>query len=102
MLYLLKTKIKYSIESAEFEELCIQVAQGQSENKKWVWKIWGHNPEKKTVEIISLMDNEEDLKNGIEFIEYMKELYGFVIENVTHEEFKVMKEPSRITNAPLS
>jgi len=100
MLYLLKTRIKYTIKSEEFMEICTQVALGQ-DNEQWIWKIWGHNPEDKIVEITYLLDNKEDMQKGIDFIESMGELYHFVVESVTHEEFIVMEEPSVLTHAPL-
>jgi hypothetical protein len=41
------------------------------------------------------------LRKGIEFIESMGSLYSFIVDYVDHEEFHVMEEASRLTNAPL-
>jgi hypothetical protein len=101
MQYLLKTIIKYTVTSEEFEKICIDVAKAQNSSQNWIWKIWGHNPEKKLVEITYLIDNEEDLRKGIEFIESMGSMYSFIVDNVNHEVFQVMEEASRLTNAPL-
>lgn len=101
MLYLLKTRIKYEISSDEFEKICTEVAEGQKGAKNWIWKIWGHNPDEKIVEITYLIDNEKDLEKGVQFIESMNELYHFIVESVTHEEFEVMMDASNITSAPI-
>ena len=101
MFYLLKTRIKYTIDSDEFVNICTEVALGQTESQNWLWKIWGHNAENKVVEITYLLDNEEDVEKGIEFIESMGELYHFIVESCTHEEFIVMEEASVLTHAPL-
>ncbi|MHA2394529.1 MAG: YdhR family protein [Promethearchaeota archaeon] len=79
----------------------MDVAKAQNSSQNWIWKIWGHNPEKKLVEITYLIDNEEDLRKGIEFIESMGSMYSFIVDNVNHEVFQVMEEASRLTNAPL-
>ena len=101
MLYLLKTILKYTIPCDEFEQICIDVAKAQNGSQNWIWKIWGHNPEKKLVEITYLLNNEEDLKKGIEFIESLGSMYSFLVEYCNHEEFLVMEEASRLNNAPL-
>jgi hypothetical protein len=102
MLYLLKTIIKYTVTSEEFEKICVDVAKAQNSSQNWIWKIWGHNPEKKLVEITYLLDNTKDLRKGIEFIELMGSMYSFLVEYVRYEEFQVMETPSMLTNAPLN
>jgi hypothetical protein len=102
MLYLLKTIIKYAVPSDEFEKICVDVARAQNSSQNWMWKIWGHNPEKKLVEIIYLLDNKEDLRKGIDFIKSMGSMYSFLVEYVDYEEFQVMEVPSMLTNAPLA
>ena len=101
MYYLLKTKIKYKGDSDEFMEMCLEVAEAQADNDNWIWKIWGHNPEEKIVEITYLIDNEEDMQKGIDFIESFGALYKFLVDYCRYEQFEVMEEHSRLTNAPF-